>query len=137
MKLPHRIAIAFTVLATTAACSSADYSPPSTAEDVTADAPSEIKKAQSCSANPPVNARCSAPCPSGFQVNNGKTSCACCAVVRRDPCSTHSCAQGTHCTAPADVPVCVADLPSRDPCANVVCPSGKICTAPADVPSCN
>ncbi|KAK0054079.1 sushi nidogen and EGF-like domain-containing protein 1 [Biomphalaria pfeifferi] len=71
-----------------------------------------------------------------------------------DPCANYQCANGGHCTAPADAPYC--DCPvgftgthctiashigkriviSRDPCVNYHCENGGICTAPADAPYC-
>ena len=57
-------------------------------------------------------------------------------LLSPDPCANTSCPTGQHCTAPADVPSCVADVLSRDPCANYSCPIAHHCTAPADVPTC-
>ena len=65
--------------------------------------------------------------------------------IFRDPCAQKDCPAKTHCSAPADAPICVPDdidptdpgpgFP-RDPCANKHCPTGTHCTAPADAPMC-
>jgi hypothetical protein len=56
--------------------------------------------------------------------------------LSRDPCANYPCEAAEHCTAPDDVPRCVADTPHRDPCADFFCPAGEHCVAPGDVPSC-
>lgn len=81
---------------------------------------------------------------------------------RPDPCASLRCAAGTHCTAPADAPMCVADDPgptcrtltcasgyhcettngrsrcviTADPCATVRCASGTRCVASGSTASC-
>jgi hypothetical protein len=65
--------VALLLLAGTAVACSGAVASPNTQSDG-----ADITAGQSCSANPPVNARCASACELGFAIIDGHTSCACC-----------------------------------------------------------